>query len=211
MAFKTGLYDGICSIGEVKRRGDFGVGQFAALDGELIVADGQFYRARADGSVCIANDADELCFAQLCFYVPQKKSSIPAGLTEQSFGGWLSGVLPFRNSFCAFRIKGEFAEIVPTSPPLLSKPYPKFDQVGKLRKAFPAMNISGCIVGFYSPVFTESVGIPGYHFHFISDDRRSAGHVTSFVVTQGEADAARIDKFHLTLPETDSYRESVLS
>lgn len=210
MAFKAGLYDGILSIHEARSHGDFGVGQFAALDGELIVADGEFYRARADGSVRLAADTDELCFAQLCFYEPQQKGAIPAGVNEQSFGDFLSQLLPFRNSFCAFRIHATFAHIVPTAPPWLAKPYPRFNEVGSLRKSFPVANISGSIVGIYSPVFTEDIGIPGYHFHFISDDRRSGGHVTSFNVTSGEVDAARVDRFDLSLPQTNIYQDCVL-
>ena len=210
MAFKTGLYDGISTIRDAKSHGDFGVGQFAALDGELIVSDGAFYRARADGSVRLAEDTDELCFAQLCFYGPQKKGTVPAGINEQSFGELLGKMLSFRNSFCAFRITGSFAQVVPTSPPFLAKPYPRFDEVGKLRKSFPVTNISGCMVGIYSPIFTEDVGIPGYHFHFISDDHRSGGHVTSFSVADGEVDAARIDRFDLSLPATNIYQDCVL-
>jgi acetolactate decarboxylase len=210
MAFKTGLYDGITTIQEARSHGDFGVGQFSALDGELIVADGAFYRARADGSVHLADDKDELCFAQLCFYEPHEKWDAPANIDDQSFGVFLSKVLSFRNSFCAFRIIGKFSEVVPTSPPALAKPYPKFDAVGKLRKSFPVTNISGCIVGLYSPVFTEDVGIPGYHFHFISDDRRSGGHVTSFSLATGQVDAARIDRFDLSLPATEAYQDCVL-
>jgi acetolactate decarboxylase len=210
MAFKKGLYDGISTVREARSHGDFGVGQFSALDGELIVSDGSFYRARSDGSVHLADELDQLCFAQLCFYRPEQKWDAPANASDQSFGSFLSGVLSFRNSFCAFRIRGIFAKVVPTSPPELFKPYPPFDAVPALRKSFPVSNISGCIVGFYSPAFTTDVGIPGYHYHFISDDQRSAGHVTSFTLTSGEVDAARIDDFLLSIPRTATYDVSVL-
>jgi len=186
MAFKKGLYDGICTIREAKDRGDFGVGQFASLDGS-------FYRARSDGSVVLAEDTDELCFAQLCFYKPERNWDAPANIDDQSFGSFFRQVWPFPNSFSGFRIVGTFAKVVPTSPPALAKPYPTFDAVGALRKSFPASNITGCIVGYYSPVFTTDVGVPGYHFHFISDDRRSSGHVTSFWLASGRIDAARVD------------------
>jgi acetolactate decarboxylase len=210
MAFKTGLYDGISTIREARTHGDFGVGQFAALDGELIVRDGSFYRARSDGSVHVAEDSDELCFAQVCFYRPKEKWNAPPNTTDQSFGAFLSSVWPFPNSFCAFRIVGAFSEVVPTSPPALVKPYPVFDAVGALRKAFPVSNIEGCIVGYYSPIFTLDVGIPGFHFHFISDDGSSGGHVTSFSLLKGQIDAARIDEFVLTLPTTADYVNCVL-
>jgi acetolactate decarboxylase len=210
MAFKTGLYDGITRIRDAKEHGNFGVGQFAALDGELIVSDGCFYRARADGSVGLADEADELCFAQLCYYEPHQHWDAPADLDDRSFGAFLSEKLTFRNSFCAFRIIGVFAAVVPTAPPAMTKPYPKFDAVPALRKSFPVSNIKGCMVGYYSPAFEAEDGIPGYHFHFISDDRLSGGHVTSFALASGQVDATRINELILTLPTTAAYDQCVL-
>jgi acetolactate decarboxylase len=205
MVFKTGLYDGIMSIGEAREHGSFGVGQFASLDGELTVVDGCFYRAKSDGSVALADDGDQLCFAELCFYKPSAQWEAPAGLTDQLFDAFLSSRLRFRNSFCGFGLRGLFNQIVPTSPPLLNKPYPPFSSVGALRKSFPVQNVRGTIVGFYSPAFAADTGIPGYHFHFISDDGKSSGHVTSFTLSEGTLDASRIDECTLRLPRSAEY------
>lgn len=205
MAFKTGLYGGVTTIAKARYHGNFGLGQFAALDGELIVHDGQFVRARADGSVKQADDADELCFAQLCFYEPTNFGDAPANVDKKSFGSILSQLLAYQNSFCAFRIMGTFAQVVPSAPPPMPKPYPRFDQVGPLRKSFPAENIAGCIVGYYSPVFMDEVGVAGYHFHFVSDNQKVAGHVDSFKLAKGRVDAARIDHFTITLPTDAAY------
>jgi alpha-acetolactate decarboxylase len=90
MAFKLGLYDGVSTIRQAKKHGDFGTGQFAALDGELIVHGGEFYRARIDGSVRLADDDDQLCFAQLCFYDAEKKLNISQKMDQPSFERVLS-------------------------------------------------------------------------------------------------------------------------
>jgi len=37
------------SSGELKRNGDFGIGTFNALDGEMIGLDGAFYQIKVDG------------------------------------------------------------------------------------------------------------------------------------------------------------------
>lgn len=63
------LYDWITTIREARSRGDFGVGQFSALDGELIVADGAFDRARADAGVAGALTAK--LFSRAGFRVPR--------------------------------------------------------------------------------------------------------------------------------------------
>jgi acetolactate decarboxylase len=211
MAFMKGLYQGLTTIKEARNHGNFGVGQFAALDGELIVTHGGFYRATSDGKVRLADDADELCFAQLCYYNPQQKPwTVPANSPLAAFESFLPDVFPFNNDFCAFRITGRFAGVVPTSPPLLQEPFPSFAQAKTLRKSFPRTDIEGTMVGYYSPPFAGSVGVPGFHFHFISDDRSSGGHVEEFTLAEGSVSAERIEKFKLTLPDTRAYRTCVL-
>lgn len=37
--------------------------------------------------------------------------------------------------------------------------------------------VPGTLLGFWSPAHTLSLNIPGYHFHFPSDDHSSGGHV----------------------------------
>jgi acetolactate decarboxylase len=100
---------------------------------------------------------------------------------------------------------------VPTAPPAVRKPYPPFADAVKLRKSFPRSNVRGSIVGFFSPAFTASFGIPGFHYHFISDDHSSGGHVTSFVISEATLSAAHIRQTVLALPATPDYESVVLS
>ena len=46
-----GGYDGEFTFKELAEHGDFGIGTFHAIDGEMIALDGSFYQVRADGSV----------------------------------------------------------------------------------------------------------------------------------------------------------------
>ena len=56
-ALMAGDYDGKTSFREVKRHGDFGLGTFAALDGEMVAVDGVFYQVRDDGiATPVSND-----------------------------------------------------------------------------------------------------------------------------------------------------------
>ncbi len=41
-ALMNGVYDGDCSFGELAKHGDFGLGTFAALDGEMVALKGRF-------------------------------------------------------------------------------------------------------------------------------------------------------------------------
>ncbi len=50
-ALAAGDYDGGISLGELVRDGNFGVGTFSRLDGEMIVLDGKVYQALADQTI----------------------------------------------------------------------------------------------------------------------------------------------------------------
>lgn len=52
-----GLYDGVISAGELKKHGDFGIGTFERLDGEMVDLDGHIYQLKADGTTAVANDS----------------------------------------------------------------------------------------------------------------------------------------------------------
>lgn len=48
-ALSAGQYDGRATFGWLKTRGNFGLGTFDKLDGEMIALDGRFYQVKADG------------------------------------------------------------------------------------------------------------------------------------------------------------------
>ena len=50
-ALLSGVYGSVATVGSVTKHGDFGLGTFAALDGELILLDGVVYQAAFDGVV----------------------------------------------------------------------------------------------------------------------------------------------------------------
>jgi len=67
-ALMLGLYDGGVTMQNLTTRGDFGIGTFDRLDGEMIVLDGMVYQARADGTVSQAAPANTTPFAAVAFF-----------------------------------------------------------------------------------------------------------------------------------------------
>src|SRR5689334_16377932 len=46
-ALLQGIYSGSVTVGELKQHGDFGLGTYEGLDGEMIVVNGHYYHMRA--------------------------------------------------------------------------------------------------------------------------------------------------------------------
>src|SRR5680860_187137 len=66
-ALLEGVYDGISPIGTLKKYGDFGIGTFAGLDGEMVELDNNFYQIKADGKVYDVADSILTPFAEVTF------------------------------------------------------------------------------------------------------------------------------------------------
>lgn len=210
-ALLVGVYDGDMSLRDLQRNGDFGIGTFDHLDGEMVLLDGRFYQVRADGRV-YAPDLDvETPFAAVCRFQPDRQLAIPGGLDMAGVETWLDRELPRQNMFQAIRIEGHFKQMRTRSVPAQSRPYPPLTEVAATQPLFERDNIAGTIVGFRCPPFVARVNVPGYHLHFISQDRSWGGHILGFEVLTGVVRVAELDRFVMRLPRTDDFATADLS
>ncbi len=108
-ALQKGLYDGDVTYAQLAQMGDFGIGTFDSMDGEMIALDGQFYQARSDGSVLPADKSLETPFATVTFFSPEQRVQLaePLGTYDQ-LKAYLASVAPQGNEPYAIRIHGRF-------------------------------------------------------------------------------------------------------
>jgi acetolactate decarboxylase len=73
--------------------------------------------------------------------------------------------------------------------------------------------VRGTLIGFRSPAFVKGINVPGYHLHFLADDRSSGGHVLDFEMSKGVLEIDSIhDWLHLYLPqESDAFGQADLT
>src|ERR671911_757018 len=69
-ALLDGNYDGDISFAELEAHGDFGLGTFDALDGEMIALDGNYYQIRADGRAYPVEGQTNTPFAVVSYFEP---------------------------------------------------------------------------------------------------------------------------------------------
>lgn len=53
------------------------------------------------------------------------------------------------------------------------------------RPVFKGVNVKGTMIGFYCPQFIGDINTAGYHFHFISDDKKLGGHEMELKALKG--------------------------
>jgi acetolactate decarboxylase len=128
----------------------------------------------------------------------------------EDLGARIDPFRPGANLFVAIKIKGVFEQVemrtvsrVPEGVGLL--------EASSKQAMVCIEKVSGTLVGFWSPAHTNSLNIPGYHFHFLSDDYSSGGHVLDLKADSLEIGLDFQSNLRLALPETKQFLEADLS
>jgi acetolactate decarboxylase len=201
-ALLAGVYDGHLSLMDLRRHGDFGIGTFERLDGEMILLDGLFYQVRANGRVYRPPLLERTPFACVTPFVPDYRASITTPADMQALERLIDAAVPEQNRFCAFRVHGYFKHVRTRSVPAQTKPYRPLSEVTRNQPVFEIDEVRGTVIGFRSPPFVKGVNVPGYHMHFLADDLSSGGHVLAFQLTRGTLAMDTLhDWMHVYLPE----------
>ena len=98
-----------------------------------------------------------------------------------------------------------FDYIKARSVPIQKKPYPPLVDVVKEQEIFEFHNVRGTILGFRFPEYMKGVNVPGYHLHFITDDRLAGGHVLEFRIEKVHVAIDSTNDFFMVLPETADF------
>ena len=204
-ALLAGTYDGDASLRDLRAQGDFGIGTYDNLDGEMVLLDGTFHQVKADGKVYAPDLDGETPFAAVCAFQPEKAFPVPPGADLAAVAALIDREAPNANQFCAIRIEGTFTAVRTRSVPPQKRPFPPLKEIAATQPTFDLSNVAGTIVGFRCPPFVAGVNVPGYHLHFLSRDRSRGGHVLAFELETGTAQVDVLDRFVMQLPGTEDF------
>ena len=210
-ALMAGVYDGDLTFQELARHGDFGLGTFDALDGEMIALDGAFYQARADGRVSPVPGAMTTPFAEVTFFKADRTHMIEMPMNLRQLLAYVDKLLPSLNLPYAIRIDGFFPSVKTRSIPLQQKPYPPLAAAAAQQAVFDLTGVKGVIVAFRYPAYLAGVNMTGYHCHFITADRRAGGHLLDCRVEGATVAVDAIPNFYLRLPESQAFSRTDLT
>jgi len=210
-ALLHGIYDGDMAFRELARHGDMGLGTFNGLDGEMIALDGRFYQLKTDGKAYAVKPDMKTPFSVMTFFDADKTFALPAGLSFTEMAAHLDKHVASPNNFQAFRIDGAFAGLKVRSVPFQTRPYKALAEVVKDQAVFERANIKGTLVGFRAPDYVAGLNIPGYHFHFLSQDRAFGGHVLALSTGVGTIRMDEITGFEMALPKTKEFSAADLT
>jgi acetolactate decarboxylase len=210
-ALLAGAYDGQMTMDQLLRYGDLGIGTFDALEGEMIVIDRQVYQARDDGSVQLMPTNATTPFASVVSFRPDATPGLTEVLTKETFQTRVNDFAPNQNLFLAVRFDGYFTAMKVRSVPKQEKPYPPLAEVTEHQAVFDYTGVHGTVLGFRCPEFVKGVNVPGWHLHFISDDRKTGGHILDFTTVGGNLQLDTCNRFYMILPDQEHFAALDLS
>jgi acetolactate decarboxylase len=203
-ALVEGISEENITFAEIKKHGDFGLGTFNDLDGEMVMLDGNVYQITAEGKVVAIGDDVLTPFACVTFYKPLSHDEISSEMNYEDFIAFINRLLPSPNIFYAIRIDGWFSHIKARSIPK-QEMYLPLAEATKEQSIFSFSDVEGTVAGFFTPAFVPSVSVPGFHLHFLSSDRKHGGHVLECRPRNVRIGVQFISKIELSLPMSIDY------
>ena len=208
-ALALGYSRAVINVEELLQEGDTGLGTFEDVNGEMIVMEGQCFRADQNGNVTVVSPETGVPFGAVArLYGEQQfplvnKSDITSVRTEltrkieERFG---------LNSMQVVKIDGVFDKVDARSEaPYRSHHVTLKEVLSQTQKAFLFENIRGSLVGVYFPDYMDGINIPGWHLHFLSEDRSKGGHVFDVSIREGVAKVDKITNIYINLPREAAF------
>jgi acetolactate decarboxylase len=180
-ALLVGDYDGVADYRTVKRHGDFGLGTFEALDGEMVAVDGGFYQIRADGIATPVGDDERAPFAAVTDFRADDAFQVSGETRCGDLQRLLQERFPSERRLYAIKISGRFKTLETRSVPAQQEPYPTLAVALQQQVVFDFAQVDAVLAGFWLPAEVADVNVPGFHFHAIMTDTMTGGHVLDCV------------------------------
>lgn len=208
-ALALGYSRAVVTVKELLEHGNTGLGTFEDVNGEMIVADGRCFRATEDGSVteaapdmgvpfsAVARLTGQRCFELGAYSDIDSLKTLLNLKIEEDFG---------LNSMHMVRIDGEFEKICARSESAYRSHHVTLkDILSTTQKDFFFDNIKGTLVCVYFPDYMDGINAPGWHLHFLSEDRTKGGHVFDLKMIRGAVKLDKIQRIEIQLPREPAF------
>jgi len=209
-ALLDGVYEGSMTYGELHRHGDFGLGTFNDLDGEMIGFDGIFYQLRSDGSAQLVADDQKTPFAVVTFFEPDRELTLPGPTTKDDLLSEIERATD-ANLFTAIKVTGIFKQVRTRTVQRQVKPFAPLAEAATHEAINTFADVRGTLAGFRTPAYAQGIGVAGFHLHFLSEDKQSGGHALDYVLSDTILQLSTMHSFHVELPASPEFLQARLT
>lgn len=206
----AGVYDGETTMSDLLKHGDFGLGTFNHLDGELVAFESNIFQLRGDGTAQRATMDQKTPFSVMTFFKPVVSHTFDNISSREEVHKIIDSIIPSDNVFCAIRIDGTFTHVDTRTAPKQEKPYKPMLEAIEKQPIFSFVHCSGTIIGFRSPQYMQGINVAGYHEHFITTELTGGGHIQHYNLEQGVLQIGVISKLFVDIPHSTEFLQANL-
>jgi len=203
-ALVEGIYQGAVRVGTLREHGDLGLGTFEHLDGEMVIVDGHFFHVRSDGSVRACDDDELSPFAVITRFAPEAAVTLDQCPEMSHLTSRFDALRHSDNVFFALRVDGHFDDVHTRAMCRTDEGVPLV-KAAAVQPEFEWHDVSGTLVGFWTPAYAKTLNVAGYHLHFVSADRTSGGHLLQCRGAHLRLQIQREGEYRLAWPETEAF------
>ena len=208
----AGVDVGDTPIKTLNEYGDFGLGTFDGVNGEMIVLNGEVWRADGRGILHRAAAEEETPFAVVCRFRPTLRFRLEKGGELSELERDISRRFDSENLIYALHVRGRFSRLHLRSEKRHAATHrPLADVLPLFQTAFSLREVRGDLVGFWFPRYMEAINLPGFHFHFLDAPRRHGGHLFAGRYDSVTVDIMPIFDFGMHLLHTPLFEHVTLS
>ncbi len=199
--FEQKKYDGHYPAGNLKKHGNIGLGTFNGLNGELVMLEGECYQCIPKKPVKIAADDVLIPWGVVTAFTDNASKTTLENITHFSqLESKLSELTDMHNAPYVFHIQAEFNHLLLRQVIKQEKPY--ILSLEEVYAESPPENIgpiTADLVGFYIPEFMQGLQPKGLHFHGVTTDKQSGGHLADLSFKTATLTFEKITDIKVTL------------
>lgn len=213
-ALAEGIYEEETLVSSLLDEGDFGIGTFNGLEGEMAVLDGRAWQIGSDAVPRPASGELRTPFACVTSFRADTTETFDEqalrSLGQPELFPLLERLLPSPNMAYAVRVDGLFRDVHVRciAPARSGEPLAR---AARRQKEYVRDELEGTLMGFFTPQFMSSLSVPGFHLHLLDRARSFGGHLMSAAPAHVTIELAHLPRLELALPQTLDYLSADLS
>jgi acetolactate decarboxylase len=196
-ALSDGQYDGRLPFRDLESHGNFGLGTFDHLDGEMVAVDGKFFQVRPDGVPTRVQPNETTPFAAVTFFHPDLAFRVEGVTSCATLRDIVQSRLASKDTLYAVKVTGTFLSLRTRSVPRQEKPYVPLAEALEDQVVFDLYSVDATMAGFWLPAVLSEVNAAGFHFHALTRDETAGGHVLDCETLDVRVEIDRTDELQV--------------
>ena len=160
------------------------------------------YQARGDKTITEVGPDVQVPYAAVVFHQAEVIFRQRFEATDEELQTRIETYYDGANLFRSIKIHGTFSNMHVRMIPK-AKAGAKFADIATNQPEYTEKDVTGTIVGIWTPEMFHGVSVAGYHLHFITDDHTFGGHVLDYVITEGTVEVGAVDQLDQRFPVQD--------